>query len=179
MSIITDPEHKVYTDPRLEVAGADLFQRYTTISKSGSSNESARLGSRARPDRPPRHPGRPRIQFGHRRHAACECALAVCLVRRHRRRLRPRFVRGRGQAEPVDFAARHFRPDQRAEPTNHPESDRSCQGISQLRPGARTSSERSRSPACVARPGQRPAHPGESPGLIRWLEDPGPNRAES
>ena len=88
------PQKKVYTDPRLEVAGADLFQRYrdleeriSRISPAGKPNWtrstapsswSITSSIRARVPRCWRVP-----------------ALALCLVRRHRRSLHPRFVTGR------------------------------------------------------------------------------------
>ena len=58
-----------------------------------------------------------------------ECPLALRLVRRDCRGLRPRLVRGgRPEADAVDFAARHFRPDPSIESREIAELTASAQG---------------------------------------------------
>ena len=52
------PERKVYTDPRLEVAGADLFKRYIELEQLTQADQpgwEAELDEMGRPV----HPGRP------------------------------------------------------------------------------------------------------------------------
>ena len=52
------PERKVYTDPRLEVAGAELFERYREL-EDGDPRGSAGWRGQLDADRAAGHPGRP------------------------------------------------------------------------------------------------------------------------
>ena len=109
------PERKVYTDPRLEVAGADLFKRYIDARKACSKK-----------DLPAGRPqldemGRPVILVDHEHnweigatllrsaHWRCVWFDAIAAV----------FVHDSNasvvRAHAVDFAARHFRPDPSSE----------------------------------------------------------------
>ena len=87
------PERKVYTDPRLEVAGADLYSQYMKL--SDDHHERGSPGWQAELDRI----GRPVILVDHEysyappRHAARRRPLAMRLVRPDRRGLRPRLGR--------------------------------------------------------------------------------------
>ena len=54
------PERKVYTDPRLEVAGADLFKSYIDLGDTAQKGP-ARLGGPAQRNGPAGHHGRPRV----------------------------------------------------------------------------------------------------------------------
>jgi tetratricopeptide (TPR) repeat protein len=104
------PERKVYTDPRLEVAGADLFARYTelqhriTIDAPGWEAVLNEIG-------------RPVVLVDHENNAA----LGATLLRSDHWRcvwfdaIAAVFVHdafaSTVKAHTVDFAARHFRPD--------------------------------------------------------------------
>jgi hypothetical protein len=108
------PERKVYTDPRLEVAGATLFQRYLMLQDRLAKNET---GWEAELD----EMGRPSILVDHEHssgvgatlmasdHWQCVWFDAIAAV----------FVHDSYativQKHAVDFATRHFRPDPQSE----------------------------------------------------------------
>jgi tetratricopeptide (TPR) repeat protein len=114
------PERKVYTDPRLEVAGADLFERYEQLSGRIAKDEPS---WRAELDAM----GRPVVLVDHEYHGHLgamllksehwRCvwfdAIAACYVHDSATEAVRRHA--------VDFAARHFRPDRTARPGTLPE----------------------------------------------------------
>ena len=107
---ITTGRRKVYTDPRLEVAGADLFQRYIDLEKQALNNQP---GWEAKLDAM----GRPSILVDHEHssgigaslmastHWRCVWFDAIAAVFVHD------SLAAVVQKDTVDFAARHFRPD--------------------------------------------------------------------
>jgi len=104
------PERKVYTDPRLEVAGADLFKRYIELDRRIKKDEpgwEAALDEMERPVILSDHEYNWEIGVTLLRNAHWRCvwfdAIAAVFVHDSYARV----VR----AHSVDFAARHFRPD--------------------------------------------------------------------
>jgi tetratricopeptide (TPR) repeat protein len=122
------PGRKVYTDPRLEIAGADLFERYTQLEQHikldlpGWETELDQLG-------------RPVILVDHEFNSAVGATL---LRSAHWRcvwfdSIAAVFVhdsyRNVVQADAVDFAARHFRPDPASEPRGRAELKASARAL--------------------------------------------------
>jgi tetratricopeptide (TPR) repeat protein len=144
------PERKVFTDPRLEVAGANLFQRYTELSKRLATDDPP--GWNVELD----EMGRPVILVDHEhnwaigatllRSAQWRCVWFDAIAAVFVRDAYTSVVRDHG----VDFAARHFRPDPSIE----------SQGIAELIASAKAF--RSYAPA-VAPAG------GELSGPMYWL----------
>jgi tetratricopeptide (TPR) repeat protein len=109
------PQRKVFTDPRLEVAGPDLFQRYVYLEKQ---IEEAQPGWQAQLD----EMGRPVVlidheynahlgaTFLHDPHWRCVWFDPIAAVFVHE------SATEAVRLHEVDFAARHFRPD----PSNEP-----------------------------------------------------------
>jgi len=109
------PERKVYTDPRLEVAGAELFERYRDLERQIFEDQS---GWEAALDRM----GRPAVLVDHEHssgvgatllrssHWRCVWFDSIAAVFVHD------SYRPIVEADTVDFAARHFRPAKSAEP---------------------------------------------------------------
>jgi tetratricopeptide (TPR) repeat protein len=103
------PERKVYTDPRLEVAGADLFEKYRLLERQILEDQP---GWEAELDRM----GRPAVLVDHENHSG----LGATLLRSTHWRcvwfdaIAAVFVhdayRPIVQSDHVDFAARHFHP---------------------------------------------------------------------
>ena len=105
------PERKVYIDPRLEVAGADLFRRYIEP-RASNQEKHARVGSRAGRDGAARSSSRTisTIRRSARTlfrsdHWRCVWFDAIAAVFVHD------SFGSEVRADAVDFAARHFRPD--------------------------------------------------------------------
>jgi tetratricopeptide (TPR) repeat protein len=122
------PARKVYTDPRLEVAGPELFERYTKLEER---IKFARPGWEAELD----ELGRPVILVDHEFNSA---AGATLLTSRHWRcawfdAIAAVFVHDSYaqvvQSYTVDFAARHFRPDPATEPTGRAELKAAARGL--------------------------------------------------
>ena len=108
------PDRKVYTDPRLEVAGADLFKRYIDLEnllKKDLPGWEAQLNEMGRPVILVDHEHNWEIGATLFRSAHWRCvwfdAIAAVFVHDSNASI----VR----ANAVDFAARHFRPDPSAE----------------------------------------------------------------
>ncbi len=108
------PDRKVYTDPRLEVAGADLFKRYTDLEKlmrKDLPGWEAQLNEMGRPVILVDHEHNWEIGATLFRSAQWRCvwfdAIAAVFVHDSNASI----VR----ANAVDFAARHFRPDPEVE----------------------------------------------------------------
>ncbi len=109
------PQRKVYTDPRLEVAGADLFERYRDLERRILQDQP---GWEAELDRM----GRPAVLADHEyssgvgatllrsSHWRCVWFDSIAAVFVHDS-FRPIV-----EADTVDFAARHFRPAESTEP---------------------------------------------------------------
>src|SRR5262249_32641585 len=109
------PDRKVYTDPRLEVAGADLFKRYVELDRRMKKDQP---GWEAELDQM----GRPVVLVDHEYNSALGATL---LKSAHWRcvwfdAIAAVFVHDSYgsvvRAHAVDFAARHFRPDAAGEP---------------------------------------------------------------
>jgi len=104
------PERKVYTDPRLEVAGADLFKRYIELDRRIKNDEpgwEAELNEMGRPVILTDHEfnakiGATLLRSAHWRCVWFDAIAAVFVHDSHADVVR---------AHAVDFAARHFRPD--------------------------------------------------------------------
>jgi tetratricopeptide (TPR) repeat protein len=104
------PERKVYTDPRLEVAGADLFTRYTELGKRISKDEpgwDALLGEMGRPVIMVDHDynwevGTTLLRSDHWRCVWFDEIVAVFVHDSNAAIVRDHLV---------DFGARHFRPE--------------------------------------------------------------------
>jgi tetratricopeptide (TPR) repeat protein len=102
------PERKVYIDPRLEVAGADLYRRYTDLGKRIKDDQPGWEEQLAEMDRPViltdhvynAEIGATLLRSGHWR---CVWFDAIAAVFVHD------SYRSVAQADAVDFAARHFR----------------------------------------------------------------------
>jgi tetratricopeptide (TPR) repeat protein len=122
------PERKVYTDPRLEVAGADLFKRYIELDrriKKDAAGWEAELDQMGRPVVLVDHEynsaiGATLLRSPHWRCVWFDAIAAVfvhdsysTVVRRHA----------------VDFAARHFRRDAQLEPRGTPERTASAKAL--------------------------------------------------
>jgi tetratricopeptide (TPR) repeat protein len=105
------PQRKVYTDPRLEVAGAELFEKYRDLERLILED---RPGWETALDQM----GRPAVLVDHEDHAA----LGATLLRSSRWRcvwfdtIAAVFVHDSNRpivvSDTVDFAGRHFRPDE-------------------------------------------------------------------
>ena len=173
------PERKVYTDPRLEVAGPELFKRYIELEHRLQKDEPGWEVELA-------EMGRPVILTDHEYNASIGATL---LQSNHWRcvwfdAIAAVFVHDSYasvvQAHAVDFAARHFRPDSRPSPTReYGRAGRLGQRVPQIpddtcqesRP-----SERDRS-SWLGLDAAR-EHPASRARLVRGLEKPGPDRAE-
>ncbi|MFO0888633.1 MAG: hypothetical protein U0790_05730 [Isosphaeraceae bacterium] len=122
------PGRTVYTDPRLEVAGAELFERYQMLGKRIGNNEP---GWEAELDQN----GRPSILVDHQENAQIgssllasprwrcvwfDPAVAVFVHESYDQVIRNHTV---------DFAARHFRPDPAAEPHGTAELLSAAKGV--------------------------------------------------
>jgi tetratricopeptide (TPR) repeat protein len=108
------PDRKVYTDPRLEVAGADLFKRYMALEnllKKDLPGWEAQLNEMGRPVILVDHEYNSEIggTLFRSDHWRCVWFDAIAAVFVHDSNLS--VVR----AHAVDFAARHFRPDPKLE----------------------------------------------------------------
>jgi len=109
------PERKVYTDPRLEIAGADLFQKYVNLERRILEDQP---GWEADLDRM----GRPVVLVDHEYHTG----MGATLLRSSHWRcvwfdsIAAVFVhdayRPIVEVSAVDFAARHFRPSESSAP---------------------------------------------------------------
>ncbi len=109
------PQRKVYTDPRLEVAGADLFEKYRNLEQHILKDQP---GWEAELDRM----GRPAVLVDHEYNTG----LGATLLRSSHWRcvwfdaIAAVFVHDSNRpvvaADTVDFASRHFRPVESAEP---------------------------------------------------------------
>lgn len=122
------PEHKVYADARLEVIGADLFERYLDLShRIGEHGQ----GWEAELDAV----GRPSILAGHEGHAAVSAGLIaspnwrcvwfdpIAAVFVHVSATEAVEKHG------IDFAARHFHPDPATQPRGIPAILASTKGL--------------------------------------------------
>jgi hypothetical protein len=113
------PGRTVYTDPRLEVAGADLFERYQTLGKEIADDApgwEAKLEQMERPSIMVDHENNAQIGatlLGSRRWK-CVWFDPIVAVYVHDR------YAGPVEKHAVDFAARHFRPDPATEPHGLP-----------------------------------------------------------
>ena len=130
------PERKVYTDPRLEVIGAELYERYMELEQRILERQRPRLAGRARPDRPAGDPGRPRVQ---RASVAPRCSAtptggASGSTRSPRCSSTTRPTEA-VRPHAVDFAARHFRPGRRRPMPKACRADRLGEGVPELRHG--------------------------------------------
>ena len=132
------PERKVYTDPRLEVAGADLFTRYTDLGR----RESRRISPGGRPSstRSGARSSWPTTNTTRTIGATLlrERPLALRLVRRDRRGVRPRLVRSKWSGRMPSIS----RPGisgriHRSESRSDRRADGFAQGVPQVRDGAR------------------------------------------
>ena len=132
------PERKVYTDPRLEVAGADLFERYidarasacrrtTPAGPSSSTSWAARSSWSITSTTGKSAP----------RSFAALTGVASGLTRSWRSSCTTR-ARRRSHAHAVDFAARHFRPDPDVGIAHHRRADGVGKGVSELCAGRRS-----------------------------------------
>ncbi len=109
------PERKVYTDPRLEVAGADLFERYRDLERRILEDQpgwEAELERMGRPAVLADHEyssgvGATLLRSSHWRCVWFDSIAAVFVHDSYRPIV---------EADTVDFAARHFRPAESAEP---------------------------------------------------------------
>jgi tetratricopeptide (TPR) repeat protein len=109
------PGRKVYTDPRLEVAGADLFKHYIELEKrlaSGEPGWEAELDALARPVILVDHQrnsaiGATLLQSAHWRCVWFDAIAGVFVHDSFREVVR---------SDAIDFAARHFRPTAATEP---------------------------------------------------------------
>ena len=134
------PERKVYIDPRLEVAGADLFRRYTALDES-DRRTMAWMGSRAGRDGAPvilldhlynSEIGATLFQSDHWRCVWFDAIAAVFVHDSYGSEVR---------ADTVDFADRHFRTDgkrqsrDRAELLRLEQGDCKVRDVSSARPG--------------------------------------------
>jgi tetratricopeptide (TPR) repeat protein len=109
------PQRKVFTDPRLEVAGADLYQRYNRLEQLMREDQPGWQGELDQM-------GRPVVLADHEYNAP----LGATLLRNAHWRcvwfdpIAAVFVHDSAaeaaRAHEVDFAARHFRPDSSDEP---------------------------------------------------------------
>jgi tetratricopeptide (TPR) repeat protein len=109
------PERKVYTDPRLEVAGADLFERYKNLERQILEDQP---GWEAELDRM----GRPAVLVDHEYNTG----LGATLLRSSHWRcvwfdaIAAVFVHDANrpivEVDTVDFSARHFRPSESSVP---------------------------------------------------------------
>jgi tetratricopeptide (TPR) repeat protein len=113
------PKRKVYTDPRLEVAGVELFERYQKLQKQIASDQSgweAELNNMGRPVVLVDHEFNAHLGAVLLRSARWRCvwfdAIAAVFV--------PDSATAAVQKHAVDFAARHFRPDPSMEPRDIP-----------------------------------------------------------
>jgi tetratricopeptide (TPR) repeat protein len=104
------PDRKVYTDPRLEVAGAPLFERYIQLGKRMSKDEpgwEAQLADMDRPVIMVDHEHSWEIGATLLRSAHWRCVWFDAIVAVFVHDSNTSVVR----AHAVDFAARHFRPE--------------------------------------------------------------------
>ena len=172
------PQRKVYIDPRLEVAGADLFRRYMALEKRIKDDEpgwEAELAEMGRPVILSDHLynseiGATLFQSDHWR---CVWFDAIATV----------FVHDSFGAlvreETVDFADRHFRPDRLRKPRDRAELLAFSKAIAKYMIHMGPSAERENTFARVARTGcyAGALAAGTRPG--RWLDQPGRDRAGS
>ena len=172
------PERKVYTDPRLEVAGPELFTRYMDLERRlqkdepGWETSSERWGVRS--SWPIMNTtasiGATLLQSNHWRCVWFDAIAAVFVHDSYTAVI---------QAHAVDFAARHFRPDSR--PNATPDMAEQVASANAYRKYLMTLS---RLAPVQAQPlvwlGLDHARSilRQEPGLIRGLEKPGPDRAE-
>ena len=169
------PERKVYTDPRLEVAGADLFKNYVD------------LGALIRKDLPGwevqlNDMGRPVIMVDHEhnwdigatlfRSAHWRCVWFDPIV--------AVFVHDSSasvvNAHAVDFAARHFRPDPGRGFAQPRRAEGFGQGVPELCPGRFPARRRAGPAVLLARCRRCQARLAPGSRLVRRLETPGPDR---
>jgi hypothetical protein len=122
------PGHTVFTDPRLEIAGAELFDRYQELGKSIGREKP---GWEEQLDQI----GRPTILVDHQTNAQVGAAL---LASRHWKcvwfdPIVAVFVHDSldelVRSHSVDFGARHFRPDPATEPHDLPALAASAKGL--------------------------------------------------
>jgi tetratricopeptide (TPR) repeat protein len=122
------PQRKVYTDPRLEVAGAQLFKRYTDLDKriqTGEPGWETELDGMGRPVIVVDHEynwaiGATLLQSAHWRCVWFDAIAAVFVHDSYAKVVR---------THAVDFAARHFRPDPSRQSTRIAELKASCKAF--------------------------------------------------
>ena len=124
------PERKVYTDPRLEVAGASLFQEYLDLDKAIKNNDygdgQTQLDQLERPVVMVDHEyswadGATLLGQPHWRCVWFDPIVAVFVHDSAEEAVR---------SHAVDFAARHFRPDPSSRGSDPRRTDRAGQGVS-------------------------------------------------
>ena len=168
----------MYIDPRLEVAGADLFRRYTALEKR-IKDRHARVGSRAGRDGAAGHPLGPSLQLRDRRNAVSERPLALRLVRRHRAVFVHDSFGSEVRADTVDFAARHFRPDPSRESRDRAELIASSKAIAKYVILLGSCRRRESASTRLARAGRHAGALAARARFGRWLDQSGRDRAVS